>query len=329
MDKKRYGQTILDTRRSFSIIKTPFTTYFSGGTATLRRRLKSVLDTQIKPTGMWLLLLVVVLALVLGDLVALWVSACIGDTGSLPAVNPVDPPAQVSSSEPAPPSSSQPAVVAPPASSSEASSSTASSSESSSSETSSSEVSSSEASSSEGSSSAPEKVVKTPGEVPDRHFFLPVIEQIITEYRNGTADTSMLDPNKPVLMPLPAGAQKQPEMPTDTTAFNVMINAQGFGIVLPFDDNAWAMNIWVRDDGPADEYQFVVTAVSFTQGTRRTASATMMEPTATAPKEDSAAESSAPASSVAASSSNATSNYAARKEELQSPFKRSSSGLLK
>lgn len=105
-------------------------------------------------------------------------------------------------------------------------------------------------------------IVKDPYGVPDKKYVLPVLQDLIRTYEAGTADTTMKDPSKPRLMPVPADLDALPSV-SSADEFTLSYRSPNtYGAILFFQDG-WQMHVWLYDSGPEDAYQFTVTAASF------------------------------------------------------------------
>lgn len=290
-DRGNYGETILHTMQAPSMCRTAFSTYFYGGPQSMRIRLRRLLDTAPKRSGIVALCAVFVCTFLSGGAAALVSDQIVSsrkplstaataqetssssqeNSPSKEALSSEQEPAsskEASSSEPEPASSEEassepepvPAEPAPPVFSAELLEKLNSFVP---------DVSSKldvEGSIAKAFGSVQEKVVKEPGKLPDRSYFLPKLQEIIEAYHAGTVDTTMNDPSKPLLM-------RVPDEITDFSDLNLTSEDQfsiyrrnstnGYSAMILLDGGAWQMHIWLDDNGPEDAYDLVVTAVSF------------------------------------------------------------------
>lgn len=107
---------------------------------------------------------------------------------------------------------------------------------------------------------------KTSG-MPSDDILMLIINRVVDAYNNGTADTSMSDPDAPRLMPMPASIEGDLPNVSSSEDFTALPRtSNGYSIAIPLPDAGVQMQIWVDDNGPEDSYEFDVVAVNFARG---------------------------------------------------------------
>lgn len=90
-----------------------------------------------------------------------------------------------------------------------------------------------------------------------------IANRVIDAYNNGTADTSMSDPDAPRLMPKPDAVGDIPRVASSDEFTALPRTSNGYSIVVPIEGTGRQLQIWVDDNGPADAYSFDIVAVNF------------------------------------------------------------------
>lgn len=113
--------------------------------------------------------------------------------------------------------------------------------------------------------------ITVPGEktsgMPSDEILMLIINRVVDAYNNGTADTSMSDPDAPRLMPMPASIEGDlPNVDSSEDFTALPRKSNGYSIAIPLSDAGIQMQIWVDDNGPEDRYEFDVVAVNFARG---------------------------------------------------------------
>lgn len=99
--------------------------------------------------------------------------------------------------------------------------------------------------------------------MPSDEALMVIANRVIDAYNNGTADTSMSDPDAPRLMPKPDAVGDIPRVASPDEFTALPRTSNGYSIVVPIEGTGRQLQIWVDDNGPADAYSFDIVAVNF------------------------------------------------------------------